>query len=282
MISPPKKVHGLCYTRLMAICEVDDCDRYSAKHLCRKHLIAAKTGRIAVKDEWGIQLNPMCTEPGCPRRANSRKLPSLCGLHQEHHRNGIDPSTLRPKRRWGEKVACCEAGCTRVAVAKGCCGYHYSSRRREEALLSCRSEEGHYVPPGDYCRKHKVRAVRGPLPLIECAVDTCTSSFRTTSGKILCKQHNKEGARKGLTNREYLGVLSIRTCQACGGSENLAVDHSHGHHDSKDKMCIECIRGRLCSGCNTALGLLGESEERIMGLVTYLREHKPGYFKGRV
>lgn len=266
----------------MAICEVSNCDLYAAKHLCRKHLIAAKTGRIAVKDEWGIQLNPMCTEPGCPRRANSRKLPSLCGLHQEYRRNGIDPSTLRPKRRWVDPPKeCSREGCVKPASARGMCTNHYQTATRNRRLSPCSVEGCDKQTSRGFCSKHNTLKHTDPPILTCCIVPNCENTFVTRKQK-LCRTHQTDRYRKGLDIHTYVEIHSIVQCAVCGSSERMATDHDHSHHGSKDQMCIECIRGRLCNGCNTALGLLGESEERIMGLVTYLREHKPGYFKGRV
>ena len=53
-------------------------------------------------------------------------------------------------------------------------------------------------------------------------------------------------------------------CAACGGSDQLAVDHDH---DSG------LVRGILCRACNTGLGLLGDSPQRLLALIGYLQLH---------
>jgi hypothetical protein len=45
----------------------------------------------------------------------------------------------------------------------------------------------------------------------------------------------------------------------------LAVDHDHKTGK---------VRGLLCSGCNTALGKLGDDEHRIRALLAYLQNHE--------
>ncbi|WP_442942261.1 endonuclease VII domain-containing protein [Nonomuraea sp. NBC_00507] len=52
-------------------------------------------------------------------------------------------------------------------------------------------------------------------------------------------------------------------CAACRRvtDQNLHVDHCH---------TTGKVRGLLCVGCNTALGLLAEDSERIRGLLGYL------------
>jgi|SRR3989304_997825 len=47
------------------------------------------------------------------------------------------------------------------------------------------------------------------------------------------------------------------------------IDHGHGHCTGT-RGCTKCIRGILCSGCNTALGFLGDSGDKIVGLLEYL------------
>jgi hypothetical protein len=62
-------------------------------------------------------------------------------------------------------------------------------------------------------------------------------------------------------------------CEVCGTTEgDIGIDHDHrcgaGHPISKG--CDRCYRGILCSSCNGALGLLGESVDRMMALASYL------------
>ena len=61
-------------------------------------------------------------------------------------------------------------------------------------------------------------------------------------------------------------------CEACGappstwrsGSQRLAWDHDHATGK---------FRGWLCTQCNSALGLLQDSPDRIAALLSYLREY---------
>lgn len=77
----------------------------------------------------------------------------------------------------------------------------------------------------------------------------------------------------GMTVYEYnlLKLKQNNKCASCGNPEKsvqcgkiqrLSVDHCHVTGN---------IRGLLCSNCNTALGLLQESEENILNLLNYLR-----------
>lgn len=57
-------------------------------------------------------------------------------------------------------------------------------------------------------------------------------------------------------------------------SRNWALDHDHSCCPSY-KHCGNCLRGLLCSQCNAALGMLDDSEERALGLISYLRRSTP-------
>ena len=58
-------------------------------------------------------------------------------------------------------------------------------------------------------------------------------------------------------------------CASCGGTlfggQQTHIDHNHQTGQ---------VRGILCHGCNTALGLLGESVERIYALASYVQRWK--------
>jgi hypothetical protein len=57
------------------------------------------------------------------------------------------------------------------------------------------------------------------------------------------------------------GMVRGRSCEACGAVERLRLDH---HHASG------APRGTLCHGCNTALGYVLESPERLRRLADYI------------
>ena len=94
------------------------------------------------------------------------------------------------------------------------------------------------------------------------------------------RQKNPESVRRfnlrkyGITLEQYDEMLISQggTCAICGQEEktvhsktgnpnSLNVDHDHD---------TGRIRGLLCSPCNRALGLIGDSLERAKSLVEYL------------
>lgn len=74
----------------------------------------------------------------------------------------------------------------------------------------------------------------------------------------------------GLTVERLAAILEAG-CAACGSTDRLHVDHDHVccPKGSSPRSCGECVRGALCHSCNTALGLLGESPDRIRLLLAY-------------
>jgi hypothetical protein len=82
--------------------------------------------------------------------------------------------------------------------------------------------------------------------------------------------------RYNITLAEYEEMLLEQDycCKACGRhqrlfNKSLAVDHNHACC-AGEKSCGGCVRGLLCGPCNTALGLLEDSRERIKSLDDYL------------
>lgn len=77
----------------------------------------------------------------------------------------------------------------------------------------------------------------------------------------------------GLTVEAVKALLEAG-CAACGSTENLHVDRDHRccPTGSSPRSCGRCVRGALCNGCNTALGLLGEDPGRIAALLAYTQK----------
>lgn len=66
-------------------------------------------------------------------------------------------------------------------------------------------------------------------------------------------------------------------CAICG-DENTAERNLHIDHDHEccpgTYSCGKCIRGLLCTQCNTALGLANDDVDRLMQMASYLISRK--------
>lgn len=81
-------------------------------------------------------------------------------------------------------------------------------------------------------------------------------------------------AKFGITPEQYDELLQRQNgvcaiCDEAPGKRRFAVDHDHSCCPTQ-KTCGLCIRGLLCSNCNTALGLLKEDRDRILKMIKYV------------
>jgi hypothetical protein len=65
----------------------------------------------------------------------------------------------------------------------------------------------------------------------------------------------------GLTASEARALKEGKDCALCGSDRKLVVDHCHS---------TNVIRGVLCTRCNVALGMFGDSPERLREAAEYL------------
>jgi len=88
----------------------------------------------------------------------------------------------------------------------------------------------------------------------------CHDCYTQTVGKKALK-------RKYGVDHQFDPYWKSKGCEACGSKHRLVYDHCHDTGK---------LRGVLCQSCNTALGMLEDSEGRIMGLRKYLiaRDHR--------
>ena len=81
-----------------------------------------------------------------------------------------------------------------------------------------------------------------------------------------------------ITNGQYDELFDSQRgmCAICGKfSYALHVDHDHSCDCPGNGGCPKCIRGLLCSGCNTSLGGLGDSLDGVLRAVRYLESPRP-------
>jgi hypothetical protein len=70
---------------------------------------------------------------------------------------------------------------------------------------------------------------------------------------------------EGINPADYARAKKIQACQVCGARDKpLHIDHDHDFRRDAP------VRGVLCSGCNTGIGMLGESIDRLKRAVAYL------------
>lgn len=107
----------------------------------------------------------------------------------------------------------------------------------------------------------------------------CAKRWRTQPHVKTLARDNTLKATYGITLEDYTEMLAWQggVCAICllpetqrkgpdGGAKALAVDHCHTTGN---------IRSLLCGRCNTALGMFGESADRLRAAARYLDFHNP-------
>lgn len=200
-----------------------------------------------------------------------------CGECRMRAANGRRQPTNRPERKHHFKTGCasCESG------LKWCpaCQRHLAMA----AFMSDRSRvDGKYGWCAD-CNKAKCRqAPAAPAPCVICGtLFAPTGNRQATVCSDGCKAERARRSRREYVRREVYGITTaeyeaLRAAQGgrcaicgaistgCGAAAELFVDHDHA---------TGAIRGLLCHGCNSALGLMGDDAARLRNAAAYIEAH---------
>lgn len=137
---------------------------------------------------------------------------------------------------------CAFEGCERPYVTKKLCHTHYLQLKDGKPLSEIQDYgkyvKGEHICGVPHCRKHAI-----------------------SSG--LCSNHKVLQSQYKISPERMIEVWTTPVCSnpGCGETKRLHMDHDHATGE---------FRALLCSPCNTALGFLKESTERIRGLATYI------------
>lgn len=188
---------------------------------------------------------------------------------------------------------CTREDCNGPVIARGLCGNHYSHFRQGNEFFKVYSTQR---PWGS----SKARDAAGNKECAKCGKWLPESSFGVMSSypdglNYHCKEcinsrkrHPRDELRDNLPTRRtiarynkddqwFIETLSRQgnSCAICKTPEppyrGWAIDHDHSCCP-RAGSCGRCVRGLLCSNCNTAIGLMKEDPERILGMIDYLKE----------
>lgn len=256
------------------------------------------------------KIQKFCSEDNCNKIVKSR---GLCGNHYEQWRRGnrdlVEPKAGRWNNLDGSRMECFKPGCSKPVETQGLCKQHYGNfhymttrglekGRRNRKLTDydgvkttlpctfdgCTNQE---FNPG-FCAGHYYQKLRGEemRPLLEradCPVPGCEDTYNVKSTRSgVCRTHSGVMWRFTLTRDQLITIMQPLICSSpgCDRVDRLSIDHDHSccpyvpDKRGRKVSCGQCVRGLLCSNCNTALGLLGENVSRIEGLLTYLENAK--------
>lgn len=231
-----KGLCGSCYSRLL--------DRGSPEKI-------RPVGNTVKECEFCGKLRPM----------HGHGLCKTCYKRARDH--GGDPNyidkDLPPKIR-----ECTHCGETKEIVGKGYCGPCYQRLWKKGTL--------EYAP-----KRYRTFCLVEGCDKLGVAYGFCGTHKLSRPKSDLDKDNHLRRKFK-ITNEEYLQILDAQNgvCAICEKEETrkdhtnkkprrLAVDHDHKANK---------IRALLCSNCNTAIGLLGDSTETVKAALDYLEAHK--------
>lgn len=264
------------------ICGELDCDNLAryGDGLCPTHHERIRLNRGPARS---LEPMPPCSIPHCDIEARSRREGAICEPHYQLQYRGIDPTTRIVKPSGRHRIACWVQACPRRAQTKSLCKSHYNLARR--GRLEVPAELGVGLNPpcvvdgcghlasqkkGDLCHTHycqlrdkgelKDRRAWGKYTSLHpCAIDGCPDP---AMARNMCRRHLGRSTEYKLHPEDLARILAIPECENVGCRESAtAIDHDHATGE---------VRGRLCNGCNTALGFLKEDPDRILGLIEYL------------
>ena len=212
---------------------------------------------------------PPCSVSWCSVPAISRKEGAYCQAHYQQAYRNKNPEEYPVDQSWRK----CEIpDCTKPVNAKGLCFYHGGLARQGKI----EAPEGMKIR--DLCtvpRCQNIQEARGvchnhycqirywglsELPTEYCQVEVCKIKAGWSG---LCTKHYNRASKYKMTLDELNLVELVAECEnpGCNETKNLCIDHDHKTGK---------IRGVLCTRCNTALGMLLDDAEKIVGLEKYL------------
>lgn len=176
------------------------------------------------------------------------------------------------------KGTCKVAGCDREHYGSGYCDPHWRRWKRTGdpgtveirpyAIGVCGYEGcGRQHSAGGWCATHYAQSRRGVK----------MAPIQPRNGPTPAKDLQLR-ALYGMTPEQYEQRVAEQAggCAICGGSNasgrRLHVDHDHTCCPGLGS-CGKCIRGLLCSRCNTGIGQFRESPRILLAAIDYLQKY---------
>lgn len=180
---------------------------------------------------------------------------------------------VHSRKKDGLRTRCkeCERKPPRVGLC-GACGSKFTYKRRgPEARICATCQAAHHWchvckaarPHGDFFKQS------GTPTGLSYKCRECTrlqNAVGGTAARTRKAQAVKD--RYGITLDEYEAhfARAAGRCECCGRERYLVLDHSHVSGE---------VRGVLCSGCNTGIGLLGDTALGLLAAINYLAPRDP-------
>lgn len=106
----------------------------------------------------------------------------------------------------------------------------------------------------------------------DCHAGTQRNYYYANPEKMKAKETSRPNWKKHRITEDSFNILVSKfdgKCHSCKTKDAKNIDHDH-NCCSGPYSCGVCVRGVLCHNCNSALGLLKDSKENIIGLLQYI------------
>lgn len=257
-------------------CAFDTCANYGyVQGLCPGHAAQDRKGQelSALGERRWTGSDHECSVQDC---GNIRWSGGMCRGHylQQYHNRPLRPVKQVP---W---ETCAADRCERSAVTGGFCNTHYTHSLHKTPKRVCTvSGCGRPHDARGYCKTHWAQWKKGQTPgevrqwgvynqegEVRCALPNCA---KVAISRDLCPNHVSTSNNFSLSTEQLVALFSDAKCAVCSETRRLCIDHDHACCPG-DKSCGACVRGVLCTWCNSTLGHAKDSIERLKGLVEYL------------
>jgi len=280
-------------------CEVGGCsDRHYAKGKCQYHYSQMSNKTTRVRARYVVpSRSAICSAEGCSERPSYwRQVEQVwfCRFHYQRAKKGV---AFDAPIRFSNAGKCAVESCARKAKSRSLCSTHYARSVKGLDLDApikikkylgaiCKIEGCKRIAKWDFmCRAHAER-VRSGLPVNDkpfkrvylgevCERSGCSAK---ASSLGLCRYHYSIVRKYGQNALELVANYFLKGCPLCHRTAEEAgqpyVDHDHSCCAGQN-TCGECVRGAICTRCNSGLGMFQDSLEIMKRAMRYLQGNHP-------
>lgn len=178
---------------------------------------------------------------------------------------------------------CSVDGCETIHRARGFCHTHYNAARRSGLGLADTSDQ-HLVSDVDPLTRLGSCSICGPkTPTVRtqgrpaCAIRSRQRGLESRQ-RVHIRDYHREYNRRWRFSLPPGGIEALLaeqdgTCAICLQALDITtarIDHDHSCCPDA-KTCGGCIRGVLCGGCNTGLGIFRDDPAVFLRAIEYLQ-----------
>jgi len=203
----------------------------------------------------------ICSVEGCGYSVRNKNN-HLCHAHRERLRRTGSLMLHKPITR--QRFVCSVPDCGRKHASLGYCTIHYDRLKKTGDVSA--------DVPARIWRFTRVNS-DGLRWCYTCEQWLIESEFTQTNVCSRCRQLTNYGMNRIEWDALFVSQGSAcAICRSTEGGNGWHTDHDHSCCPLR-KSCGKCVRGILCNGCNTGIGLLQDSAEILTAAAAYLEGH---------